>query len=115
MPVVEHRRPGDEEGVDRRQGEQYDHHDEEHLAQQIYLSIVIPGGWLGSEEGVELGLFGASTGAAAALVTAADRAEVVRAVVSRGGRPDLAANWPAANASKRARLPVPRPRWARGR
>jgi dienelactone hydrolase len=37
-----------------------------------------------------LGLFGASTGAAAALVTAAERPQVVRAVVSRGGRPDLA-------------------------
>jgi len=37
------------------------------------------------------GLFGASTGAAAALVTAAERPETVAAVVSRGGRPDLAA------------------------
>jgi dienelactone hydrolase len=37
-----------------------------------------------------MGLFGASTGAAAALVTAADRPDRVRAVVSRGGRPDLA-------------------------
>ncbi|MEZ5320225.1 MAG: dienelactone hydrolase family protein [Vicinamibacterales bacterium] len=37
-----------------------------------------------------IGLFGASTGAAAALVAAAARPEVVRAVVSRGGRPDLA-------------------------
>lgn len=37
-----------------------------------------------------LGYFGASTGAAAALVAAAERPEVVRAVVSRGGRPDLA-------------------------
>jgi putative phosphoribosyl transferase len=37
-----------------------------------------------------LGLFGASTGAAAALMAAADRPELVRAVVSRGGRPDLA-------------------------
>ena len=37
-----------------------------------------------------LGLFGASTGAAAALVAAAQAPEVVRAVVSRGGRPDLA-------------------------
>lgn len=36
------------------------------------------------------GYFGASTGAAAALVAAADRPETVRAVVSRGGRPDLA-------------------------
>jgi len=37
-----------------------------------------------------LGLFGASTGGAAALVAAATRPETVRAVVSRGGRPDLA-------------------------
>ncbi|MBB6345288.1 dienelactone hydrolase family protein [Nonomuraea muscovyensis] len=37
-----------------------------------------------------IGLFGASTGAAAALVTAARRPSEVRAVVSRGGRPDLA-------------------------
>ena len=37
-----------------------------------------------------IGIFGASTGAAAALVTAADRPMVVKSVVSRGGRPDLA-------------------------
>ena len=37
-----------------------------------------------------LGLFGASTGAAAALVAAAMRPQAVSAVVSRGGRPDLA-------------------------
>ena len=37
-----------------------------------------------------IGLFGASTGAAAALIAAAERPEDVRAVVSRGGRPDLA-------------------------
>ncbi|HSO38660.1 MAG TPA: phosphoribosyltransferase family protein [Labilithrix sp.] len=37
-----------------------------------------------------IGYFGASTGAAAALVAAAARSEVVHAVVSRGGRPDLA-------------------------
>jgi putative phosphoribosyl transferase len=37
-----------------------------------------------------LGLFGASTGAAAALIAAAQRPAIVRAVVSRGGRPDLA-------------------------
>jgi putative phosphoribosyl transferase len=37
-----------------------------------------------------LGLFGASTGAAAALMAAANRTQLVRAVVSRGGRPDLA-------------------------
>lgn len=39
---------------------------------------------------LSLGLFGASTGAAAALIAAAERPAVVRAVVSRGGRPDLA-------------------------
>lgn len=39
--------------------------------------------------GLPLGFFGASTGAAAALVAAADRPDV-RAIVSRGGRPDLA-------------------------
>lgn len=37
-----------------------------------------------------IGLFGASTGAAAALIAAAERPEAVGAVVSRGGRPDLA-------------------------
>lgn len=40
--------------------------------------------------GLGLGLFGASTGAAAALMTAARRPATVKAVVSRGGRPDLA-------------------------
>ncbi len=40
---------------------------------------------------LHLGLFGASTGAAAALVAAAREPGLVRAVVSRGGRPDLAA------------------------
>jgi pimeloyl-ACP methyl ester carboxylesterase len=39
-----------------------------------------------------LGLFGASTGAAAALVAAARLPDRVGAVVSRGGRPDLAGN-----------------------
>ena len=37
-----------------------------------------------------VGYFGASTGAAAALVAAAERRDVVQAIVSRGGRPDLA-------------------------
>lgn len=40
--------------------------------------------------GLPVGLFGASTGAAAALNAAAERFERVAAVVSRGGRPDLA-------------------------
>jgi putative phosphoribosyl transferase len=39
---------------------------------------------------LRIGYFGASTGAAAALIAEADRPEVVGAVVSRGGRPDLA-------------------------
>ena len=37
-----------------------------------------------------LAVFGASTGAAAALITAADRPDLIGAVISRGGRPDLA-------------------------
>lgn len=39
---------------------------------------------------LDIGLFGASTGAAAALIAAAERPELVHAVVSRGGRADLA-------------------------
>lgn len=49
--------------------------------------------WLESEPGtlgLQVGLFGASTGAAAALVAAARAPEIVKAVVSRGGRPELA-------------------------
>jgi pimeloyl-ACP methyl ester carboxylesterase len=49
--------------------------------------------WLGQQPEVRelpIGLFGASTGAAAALQAAAARPNRVRAVVSRGGRPDLA-------------------------
>jgi putative phosphoribosyl transferase len=42
-------------------------------------------------QGVKLGYFGASTGAAAALVAAAALPATIGAVVSRGGRPDLAA------------------------
>ena len=42
---------------------------------------------------LDLGYFGASTGAAAALIGAAERPEMVHAVVSRGGRPDLAERW----------------------
>ena len=39
---------------------------------------------------LKIGYFGASTGAAAALVAAANRSDLIGAVVSRGGRPDLA-------------------------
>lgn len=57
--------------------------------------------WVRSQptQDLPIGYFGASTGAAAALVAAAERPDVVRAVVSRGGRPDLAG---AALASVRA-------------
>ena len=50
-------------------------------------------GWVLSHEhmsGFDVGYFGASTGAAAALVASVQRPEAVRAIVSRGGRPDLA-------------------------
>jgi dienelactone hydrolase len=50
--------------------------------------------WLKSHKAtrhLKLGYFGASTGAAAALVAASKRVNDVAAVVSRGGRPDLAA------------------------
>lgn len=43
--------------------------------------------------GLHLGYFGASTGAGAALVAAARQPKAIRAVVSRGGRPDLAGNY----------------------
>lgn len=45
------------------------------------------------EKGLTLGYFGASTGAAAALIGAAELPDDVAAVVSRGGRPDLAADY----------------------
>lgn len=49
--------------------------------------------WMRSEgESSSIGLFGASTGAAAALIAATQRPDDVGAVVSRGGRPDLAAD-----------------------
>ena len=49
--------------------------------------------WLNDQEttrALKIGYFGASTGAAAALESAADSGTAVGAVVSRGGRPDLA-------------------------
>lgn len=49
-------------------------------------------GWMRGQHATHggIGLFGASTGAAAALVAAAERPAGVAAIVSRGGRPDLA-------------------------
>jgi putative phosphoribosyl transferase len=49
--------------------------------------------WLAASpetQALPIGYFGASTGAAAALVAAAERPDLVGAIVSRGGRPDLA-------------------------
>jgi len=49
--------------------------------------------WISDQEetrGMRVGLFGASTGAAAALMAAAELGSRISAVVSRGGRPDLA-------------------------
>jgi dienelactone hydrolase len=63
--------------------------DVQRLAKRLVFAI----DWLGREpdtRGLPVGLFGASTGAAAAVIAAADRPSSVRAVVSRGGRPDLA-------------------------
>ncbi|WP_367253435.1 dienelactone hydrolase family protein [Pseudomonas sp. stari2] len=48
--------------------------------------------WVGRDRelySLPIGLFGASTGAATAMVAAAERASVIRAVVSQGGRTDL--------------------------
>jgi putative phosphoribosyl transferase len=59
------------------------------LADRLVVAI----DWLAAEETTAtlgVGLFGASTGGGAALVAAAQRPERVGAVVSRGGRPDLA-------------------------
>lgn len=60
--------------------------------------------WLAAERSLHalrLGLFGASTGAAAALIAAAERPERVSAVVARGGRTDLAGD-----ATARVRAPT---------
>jgi pimeloyl-ACP methyl ester carboxylesterase len=72
------------EGSDRRKV-----FDIELLGQRVMQAL----DWVGCRNelnGLPIGLFGASTGAAAALVAAAERPREVAAVVSRGGRPDLA-------------------------
>jgi putative phosphoribosyl transferase len=60
---------------------------------RLSVRVIALTDWLLGHEataGLGVGLFGASTGAAAALVAAAARPFTVEAVVSRGGRPDLA-------------------------
>lgn len=57
------------------------------------LNVVVQ--WLGKQSNTQnlgLGIFGSSTGAAAALRVASEMGADVQAVVSRGGRPDLAMN-----------------------
>jgi putative phosphoribosyl transferase len=57
--------------------------------------LVCAAHWVAEEDearNLHLGLFGSSTGGAAALVAAADLGKAIGAVVSRGGRPDLAGN-----------------------
>jgi len=77
----------DEEQVDLRTG---------HLRFDVELlaaRLATAASWARAEPdltGRPLGYFGASTGAAAALIAAADEPAGVAAVVSRGGRPDLA-------------------------
>ncbi len=77
----------DEETVDARTG---------HLRFDIPLlarRLVAATDWLRTQpetRPLRIGYFGASTGAAAALMAAAERPDVVAAIVSRGGRPDLA-------------------------
>jgi putative phosphoribosyl transferase len=59
------------------------------LAQRVIAAV----DWSREDDRIRtfpIACFGASTGAAAALIAAADRKDAVRAVVSRGGRPDLA-------------------------
>jgi putative phosphoribosyl transferase len=62
--------------------------DIERLARRLLTATL----WLREDtgDGLPIGSFGASTGAAAALWAAADLGSGIRAVVSRGGRPDLA-------------------------
>lgn len=89
--------------------------------------------WLRREQrlhDLQLGFFGASTGAAAALNAAAELGPSVAAVISRGGRPDLALpalervqastllivggqDWPVLNANERALADLPGPKQLR--
>jgi dienelactone hydrolase len=52
--------------------------------------LILAAEWLKKRYQQPLGYYGASTGASAALIAAAERPEMVSAIVSRGGRPDLA-------------------------
>src|SRR5262249_1412213 len=76
-----------EEAVDARTAQL--RFDIEFLAERLIGATM----WLtgfSSTHGLPIGYFGASTGAGAALVAAAEQPEPIKAIVSRGGRPDLA-------------------------
>ncbi|HET9195912.1 MAG TPA: alpha/beta fold hydrolase [Vicinamibacterales bacterium] len=63
--------------------------DVERLGRRVVAAV----DWIAAQDelgAMSIGCFGASTGAAAALIAAAERPERVGAIVSRGGRPDLA-------------------------
>jgi pimeloyl-ACP methyl ester carboxylesterase len=77
----------DEESVDRRTAEM--RFDIGLLSTRLIDAVDRVGGWESTRD-LPVGIFGASTGAASALVAAAERPAAVRAVVSRGGRADLA-------------------------
>jgi putative phosphoribosyl transferase len=77
----------EEEAADRASG--HFRFDVQLLAQRLLAAV----DWLAANQrttGLPVGLFGASTGAGAALLAAAERPQAAAAVVSRGGRPDLA-------------------------
>ena len=79
----------DEEEVDMRT--RHLRFDIELLAERLNFAT----SWLAQQEEskhLKVGYIGSSTGAAAALVAAAENPDVIKAVVSRGGRPDLAGN-----------------------
>lgn len=60
---------------------------------RLAARVIVATDWVEQRDdlmALPIGCFGASTGAAAALIAASERPAVVRAVVSRGGRPDLA-------------------------
>ena len=76
----------DEEVIDERTAEY--RFDIDLLAERVVAATDWAAG-RGGLAGLPVGYFGASTGAAAALIAAAERPAVGRAVVSRGGRPDL--------------------------
>ena len=78
---------GQEESIDVHTSEY--RFDVDRLGHRVVAAI----DWAAGEPdiaGLPIACFGASTGAAAALIAAAERPDAVRAVISRGGRPDLA-------------------------